>query len=114
MRDYDLINQEFRKLVSSNLDMPYCVFVSVFKNEQILKELKQKKEKTEEDIRQLFKENKDKLEKFVIENQIYVYNPFQFLPAISLKMTGKQILELSKEEYVEYISRGDQPIFRAV
>ena len=54
MRDYDPINQEFRKLVSSNLDMPYCVFVSVFKNEQILKELKQKKEKTEEDIRQLF------------------------------------------------------------
>lgn len=58
--------------------------------------------------------NKKKLKEFVEENKIHVYNEREYLSSMSLKMTGKQILELAKQDYIQYITRGDEIAVYAV
>jgi len=49
--------------------------------------------------------NKPKLEKFVKDNKIHVHERFKLAPNMSLRMTGDQILELAKKNYMELIRK---------
>ena len=107
MSEDKILNKEFKALIESKPNEYYSAFVVVYFDENYIKSLNLK-----ERISRV-KESKNKLEKFVEENDIPVYNKLEFLPSMSLKMTGKQILELSKQDYVRYISQGDKIIVRA-
>mgnify|MGYP001561094979 CR=1 FL=1 len=105
MTEDKILDKEFEVLVNFKLNDNYCVLVSVYYDNS---SLSPNQIPNEENIKSRFKDNKDKLEKFVEENGIHVYDKLDYMPRMSLKVTGKQILDLLKKDYVEYISKDDE------
>lgn len=96
MKIYDkILDSEFRKLIISNSKDAYCVLIQVYYDNN------------EMDI-ELRLKNKRRLEDFVTDNKIHIYNDLEFLPQMSLKMTGEQIQEIIKEDYVQYATKGNE------
>lgn len=104
MSEDKILDKGFEVLVKSKPDDYYSVFVTVYFDKSHIKHLNLEERKSR------LKQSKDRLEKFVEENNIHVYNKLEFLSYMSLKMTGTQILELSKEDYVQRIGQGDKVI----
>jgi len=95
-RQYPSLNLRFENEVCSNRNDSYDVMVQVHYDESPTKD------PTFESIKARLV-NKPKLEKFVRDNEIHVHEGFELAPNMSLRMTGNQILELAKKNYMKDI-----------
>lgn len=106
-----ILDLRFEELVRANPNDFYCVLVQVYYNDN---PLPSDQPVSEINIKSRFKYNKDILERFVKENDIYVHDNLEYLPRMILKMTGVKLMELSQKDYIEYIANGDETVAYAV
>ena len=93
-----ILDEKLERLIKTDIDKTYNVIVTV-------------RSDSGDDIYQ-FSKNKDRLRKYCEENDIAIINPLVHSPITALRMTGKQITDLSVNsgDYLDHIGWGDEPV----